>query len=84
MKNAKVLKVRVTYFDKYGDSGLRHFTVASKEKLTDDALYALGIYSYHCRCAHDCCGHGQCDSPIVERRNKRNEWYVTQHWYRNV
>lgn len=84
MAKTKLLKVRTEFFCKYEYSGLHHFTIVSKEEPTRDDLYDLGIYSHRCHCEHDCCGHLRYGAPRVERRNKRNEWYVCQHWYRNV
>ncbi len=84
MAKLKVLKVRREEFGQYGEAGLNHFTVACKHRPTEDDLWEIGIYRYSCSCSHDCCGHMQYGTVRVERRNKRNEWYVTQHFYRNV
>ena len=82
MAKLKVLKVRREEFGQYGAAGLNHFTVACKHRPTDDDLYEAGIYYSRCNCAYDCCGHVGYGAPRVDRRNKRNEWYVTQNWHR--
>lgn len=84
MLKARILKTRISFFSKDESSGLRHITVACKDRPNEYMLAGLGILRRGCRCSHDCCGHVQHATPRVERRNKRNEWYVTQHWYYNV
>lgn len=80
----KLLASRTKYHDQYGDSGIFTFTVRSKKVPTQDELCVLRVFVRECRHVHDCCGCFQYAYPNVEGRNKRNEWRVTQHWYRNV
>lgn len=86
MAKTKLLKVLPPeLYDKdYGDSGINRFTVRCDHEPSRNDLWEIGIYRYRCSCSHDCCGHMQYGTVRVERRNKRNEWYVTQHFYRNV
>lgn len=79
----KVLK-RVFHPFRYSDSGLHIFTVKSKKMPTQYDLDDIGIHARSCNHVHDCCGCVQHGAPWVERKNKRNEWHVTQHAYRNV
>lgn len=77
-------KLQPVYFGTMMDSGLRRAIIKSKTFPSREVLTYLGLEPYRCSCDHDCCGHTQYSRAIVERRNKRNEWYVTQHFYRNV
>lgn len=86
MAAIRILKVlSPEFYDKeYEDSGINRFTVRCDHEPSRGELRDIGLWRYHCSCGYDCCGHVQYGAPRVERRNKRNEWYVTQHFYRNV
>lgn len=86
MAKTKLLKVlSPEFYDKeYEDSGINRYTVRCDHEPSRRELCDLGLWAYRCSCGHDCCGHMQYGTVRVERRNKRNEWYVTQHFYRNV
>ena len=86
MPDIRILKVLPPEFydTQYEDSGLNRFTVRCDHEPTRADLQDIGLWRYRCACGYDCCGHVQYGMARVERRNKRNEWYVTQHFYRNV
>ena len=80
----KILARKVHYSEPYYDSGKITFTVRSKTMPTLTELAEANVRYRYCNHLHDCCGCMQYDTPWVEWRNKRNEWRVTQNFYRNV
>lgn len=80
----KILKATRHFHGRDCDSGLYVFTVRSRNRPTPEDLHRAGIRVVFCNHEHDCCGCWQYSRPFVERRNKRNEWKVTQSFCRNV
>lgn len=81
MLKTKLLKTRVHYHSTDRSSGVAIHTVACKGYPGEAELESVGLHARYCGCFYDCCGCLNAGHPSVDRRNKRNEWKVTQHWY---